>query len=458
MKSRYPHLFVAAWIGILGMSGANATAEMPEAVSPGAVDQIAEIEARCPTFSWGSVSGADWYELEVYRLDEAGEVVERVVQQTFAGSVTSWTPSLDLCLERGRSYTWWVRTVGEEGLGAWSRPAWFTVSSHTTDAEFQEALEVVRNYIARSDSSEGVRAVPTRSVAEGRGHTDTTTIASVGMPKALASPAATAINASASGTSGVTFGVHGISQSATDGSAGMVGQSTAASGVTHGVYGQVESSSGVAGAFDNTAGGKILSGLNNSSEVFSVGGTGAVTATSFAGSGAGVTDVVAADLSCTACLDGSEIAANAVGVSELDIGAVFEPALNSGSTTNVLVDTLYDVGETVATISIDAPADGTVFALASSIYFCNNCSASNVSAAVYCTLSTSPSAAANSGDETYHSQEYNAYGQARESFAIHDVFSVTAGITTVYLRCGVQMSGDQMYVAYPHFSLIFIPS
>ena len=93
----------------------------------------------------------------------------------------------------------------------------------------------------------------------------------------------------------------------------------------------------------------------------------------------------------------------------------------------------------------------------SALYFCNNCSVANDQAAVYCTLSTSPSAAAFSGDSIFLSQYYNPYGQARESLSIHDVFDVSAGATTVYFRCGIQTSGDLMYVTYPHFSLIFIP-
>jgi hypothetical protein len=49
-----------------------AFAQIPDGVSPGAVDQIAEIEGRCPSFSWGVVPGAVHCQLVVYRLAWGG--------------------------------------------------------------------------------------------------------------------------------------------------------------------------------------------------------------------------------------------------------------------------------------------------------------------------------------------------------------------------------------------------
>ena len=46
----------------------SAHARMPASVSPGAADHFAEIEGRCPSFSWGEVSGADHYQLVAYLL------------------------------------------------------------------------------------------------------------------------------------------------------------------------------------------------------------------------------------------------------------------------------------------------------------------------------------------------------------------------------------------------------
>jgi hypothetical protein len=58
--------------------------------------------------------------------------------------------------------------------------------------------------------------------------------------------------------------------------------------------------------FDNTAGGNILSGRAGGSQVFSVDGSGAVTATSFVGDGSGLTNITATDADT---LDGLDSAA-----------------------------------------------------------------------------------------------------------------------------------------------------
>ncbi len=78
------------------------------------------------------------------------------------------------------------------------------------------------------------------------------------------------------GATGVGRAMEAISNS-TSGTA-INAYSLAASGSTVGIRADVHSASGIAGIFNNTAGGQVLSGRNNGSEVFSVAGTGAVTA------------------------------------------------------------------------------------------------------------------------------------------------------------------------------------
>lgn len=121
-------------------------AEPPVAVSPGSA-QGALIEGRCPTFSWGEVDGARTYELVVYLLGEQSEETRPVLQKSFPGSVETWTPSLDRCLERGGRYAWSVQAVGKEASD-WSQPSLFEVASGPIEAEFEEALSVVRSYLA----------------------------------------------------------------------------------------------------------------------------------------------------------------------------------------------------------------------------------------------------------------------------------------------------------------------
>ena len=95
---------VATVLLLFGFAGAGLAAEAPVAVSPGAASKLALIEGRCPTFSWGAVTGAKGYELVVYRLGEEGPAARPVLRESFAGTASSWTPALEHCLERGGRY------------------------------------------------------------------------------------------------------------------------------------------------------------------------------------------------------------------------------------------------------------------------------------------------------------------------------------------------------------------
>ena len=90
-------------------AGFGQGAEAPSAVSPGSASKLSLIGDTCPTFSWGGVAEAKSYELVVYRVDETRKEAEPVLRQTIAGSALGWTPSLDLCLERGGQ---WVKSSG----------------------------------------------------------------------------------------------------------------------------------------------------------------------------------------------------------------------------------------------------------------------------------------------------------------------------------------------------------
>lgn len=117
------------------------------AVSPVAPSGIAVVESRCPTFSWAGIEEARSHELVVYRLGENGEPADELIRQSLPAAASSWTPSLDGCLERGRSYAWAVRAVGRKGASDWSPPSLFQVSAGPSEAEFEEALQVVRSYL-----------------------------------------------------------------------------------------------------------------------------------------------------------------------------------------------------------------------------------------------------------------------------------------------------------------------
>ena len=147
------HRVLLVVCSVLLIATTGSAGSKPVTVSPGSATG-ALIGDACPTFSWGSVEGAKRYELVVYRLGEEGEEPEPVLRETFAGSVSGWTPSLDRCLERGGQYAWSVRAVGQAEASEWSPPSLFQVTA-PTEAEFEEAVAVVRRYL--DDGSDTVR-------------------------------------------------------------------------------------------------------------------------------------------------------------------------------------------------------------------------------------------------------------------------------------------------------------
>jgi hypothetical protein len=110
----------------------------PVPISPGDPSRIPLVEARCPAFSWGGVEGATRYELIVYRVGEVEEATEPVVRQDLLGSASSWTPSLDRCLERGAQYAWIIRAVVGEEVSYWSSPWLFGVATTQSLAPIEE--------------------------------------------------------------------------------------------------------------------------------------------------------------------------------------------------------------------------------------------------------------------------------------------------------------------------------
>jgi len=132
---------------VLVLCSAAWGAEGPVAVSPGNTSKLALIGDTCPTFSWGEVEGAKSYELVVYRVSEQTDEAQPVLRETFAGSASSWTPSLDLCLERGGQYAWSVRAMGRKEASEWSTPSLFEVSAAPSVVEVEEAMAVLRRFL-----------------------------------------------------------------------------------------------------------------------------------------------------------------------------------------------------------------------------------------------------------------------------------------------------------------------
>lgn len=311
-------VLVSAFLTVITTTSGWAAAVLPQAVSPGRASGVETIDIPCPTFSWAGVADAAAYELAVVRLPTAsaegiageGEGAQPLLRKEVPGAASSWTPALDQCLEPGGSYAWAVRSVDEsDHRGAWSEAVVFRIAGVPSPTEVLRALAILNAYLeAAGDAAAapGERARPARAESIDR---ERPRLAGA-EPAALAVAAQTALTAEVSGTTGVLFGVRGISKSTGAGSVGVAGESSAASGDVAGVYGQAASPAGAAGVFDNTASGDILRGLAGGVEVFTVDGGGGVSAQSFSGDGSGLTAVSADhadDLDCVSCVGSAEL-------------------------------------------------------------------------------------------------------------------------------------------------------
>lgn len=125
---------------ILVVSVGWSAAEVPVTVSPAEDGGVPLVADRCPTFSWGSVEGANAYELAVLeapgkaapnKLATGSETLRAVIVQAIPAPATSWTPSLDRCLRPGGTYAWAVREKGEYGRsdGEWSEWTIFEIAA-----------------------------------------------------------------------------------------------------------------------------------------------------------------------------------------------------------------------------------------------------------------------------------------------------------------------------------------
>ncbi len=96
---------LAAAVLVLALGVGPATAvDGPVAVSPGSASQLTLIGDACPTLSWTASSAATSYELVIYAVGEAEGESTEVLRRRVPGGATTWTPSLDSCLERGGRY------------------------------------------------------------------------------------------------------------------------------------------------------------------------------------------------------------------------------------------------------------------------------------------------------------------------------------------------------------------
>ncbi len=139
----------------------------PVPISP-LVASTALVEIRCPTFSWGAVVDAKWYELAVYLTDgngATGEPVAPVLWTRLPGSATSWTPTVGDCLAEGARYAWSVRALDSaQTPSEWSNPRLFRVDARPLEEELRNALQLLQRYLGELEAA-GV--VPAGSLPAG---------------------------------------------------------------------------------------------------------------------------------------------------------------------------------------------------------------------------------------------------------------------------------------------------
>ncbi|HKI85236.1 MAG TPA: tail fiber domain-containing protein, partial [Thermoanaerobaculia bacterium] len=126
--------------------------DRPLPVSPGSGAGTL-VTSACPTLSWGSVSGAESYDLVAYRVPartslatSPAELTE-LWRVTLPGTAHSWTPDAGHCFSHGGRFAWAVRAVAGGQAGQWSEANLFSVERAPSAAEVRRMLSALRQYL-----------------------------------------------------------------------------------------------------------------------------------------------------------------------------------------------------------------------------------------------------------------------------------------------------------------------
>lgn len=149
------------------------------------------------------------------------------------------------------------------------------------------------------------------------------------------SPNSVAVQGTPPSASGAVVGVEAATSSSAQSSAGAVGQAFGTAGPTFGVRGVAASPDGVAGLFEANGGGDPILAVNGSGGLFAVDRSGALAASSFVGDGANLVGGPA--LLCNDCLDSGDLAAGAVGASQLPPNVVSSTAILDGTVNSLKI-------------------------------------------------------------------------------------------------------------------------
>jgi hypothetical protein len=238
---------------LLAIRAIAASAEGPVAVSPGSLERPIRIDSRCPTFSWASQQQAIGHELVVFEIEGSppeGEAGPAALWIELPAGATSWTPSAAECLERGKSYAWFVRAGADGPEAPRSEARLFEIGGSPTVAEVEEALDTLRRYLeAEADGADSAPIAEAISAFASR--TGAASAPAPTPPAAPATPTETAAGTlevgissrPTSGSSG-TVGVLGATESDIDQSVGVLGEALALTGISDGVRGTSTSTNG----------------------------------------------------------------------------------------------------------------------------------------------------------------------------------------------------------------------
>ena len=177
-------------------------------------------------------------------MDATGATAEPLLTAYVPGAASSWTPSLDACLERGRRYAWSVRAHRDRSPSEWSEPKLFEVHEARTGREIEEALATLRDYLASGGHEPALPTAPPSLPSRSVGSSSGASLTDGGVESMLPAANAVGVQSEVADTTGITIGVRGVSNSTDDFSAGIAGESTATSGSAFGVSGAAASPSG----------------------------------------------------------------------------------------------------------------------------------------------------------------------------------------------------------------------
>ena len=275
------------------------------AVSPGAAQEQPSTVDRCPTFSWTLSRSQQSVEIAVYEKTESDWRPQPVLSRTLPPATSTWTPSKEECLRRGRTYAWAVRPIDSDLIGEFfSAPLFFQTES-VSETDLFAAVEVIEAWRASEaarGSSESQRARSASSVSSESSESDRprrrrtsrrSRIRSAG--SGGAGPIA-AIRGASTTTGAAAVGVEGSSTSTDAGSAGVLASSSAPSGEVSGLHARHQSPDGVAARLEAPAGGRLITGAGPAGEVLVIDSSGLLTANALAGDGSNLTSVDAASL------------------------------------------------------------------------------------------------------------------------------------------------------------------